>query len=125
MGQPNIKKNYLYSLLYQILTMIIPFITAPYVARVLKTDGVGTYSYTQSYMTYFTMLAALGTSSYGMREIARCRTKKEEYSKKFWEIELLTVFTTIICLIGWIILILFSSEYKIYCKRQIKQCIEK
>ena len=59
MGQPNIKKNYLYSLLYQILTMIIPFITAPYVARVLKTDGVGTYSYTQSYMTYFTMLAAL------------------------------------------------------------------
>ena len=114
MGQPNIKKNYLYSLLYQILTMIIPFITAPYVARVLKTDGVGTYSYTQSYMTYFTMLSALGTSSYGMREIARCRTKKEEYSKKFWEIELLTVFTTIICLIGWIILILFSSEYKIY-----------
>lgn len=114
MSQPSIKKNYIYSLLYQLLTMIIPFITAPYVARVLKADGVGTYSYTQSYMTYFTMLAALGTSSYGMREIARCRTKKEEYSKKFWEIELLTVFTTIICLAGWIILILFSSEYKIY-----------
>lgn len=114
MSQPSVKKNYIYSLLYQILTMIIPFMTAPYVARVLGADGVGTYSYTQSYMTYFTMIAALGTASYGMREIARCRTNKEEYSKKFWEIELLTIFTTIVCLIAWGVLIIFSSKYKIY-----------
>ena len=60
MSQPSVKKNYTYSLLYQILTMIIPFITAPYVARVLGADGVGIYSYTQSYMTYFTLIAALG-----------------------------------------------------------------
>lgn len=114
MNEPSVKKNYIYSLLYQILTMIIPFITAPYVARVLGADGVGTYSYTQSYMTYFTMIATLGTSSYGMREIARCRTDKEKYSKKFWEIELLTIFTTIVCLIAWGVLIIFSSKYQIY-----------
>ena len=114
MSQPSVKKNYTYSLLYQILTMIIPFITAPYVARVLGADGVGIYSYTQSYMTYFTLIAALGTSSYGMREIARCRNDKNEYSKKFWEIELLTILTTAICLIVWLILILFSTKYKIY-----------
>ena len=110
MSQPSVKKNYTYSLLYQILTMIIPFITAPYVARVLGADGVGIYSYTQSYMTYFTLIAALGTSSYGMREIARCRNDKNEYSKKFWEIELLTILTTAICLIVWLILILFSTK---------------
>ena len=114
MSRPSVKKNYIYSLLYQILTMIIPFITAPYVARVLGADGVGIYSYTQSYMTYFTLIAALGTSSYGMREIARCRNDKNEYSKKFWEIELLTILTTAICLIVWFILILFSAKYKIY-----------
>lgn len=49
-----------------------------------------------------------------MREIARCRTDKEKYSKKFWEIELLTIFTTIVCLIAWGVLIIFSSKYQIY-----------
>lgn len=112
--KPSIKKNYLYSLMYQVLTMIIPFITAPYVARVLGADGIGTYSYTQSYMTYFTMVATLGTASYGMREIAQCRNDKAVYSKKFWEIELLTILTTLTCLIVWMILILFSHKYKIY-----------
>lgn len=111
---PSVKKNYIYSLLYQILTMITPFITAPYVARVLGADGVGIYSYTQSYMTYFTMIAALGTSSYGMREIAQCRNNKAQYSKKFWEIELLTVLTTLICLAFWIILVFYSDEYRSY-----------
>lgn len=114
MSKTSIKRNYIYSLLYQLLIIIAPFITTPYVARVLGADGVGIYSYTQSYMTYFTLAAALGTSSYGMREIARCRDRKEEYSKKFWEIELLTVFTTFVCMCIWVILILFSSEYKIY-----------
>ena len=113
-NKPSVKKNYIYSLLYQILTMITPFITAPYVARVLGADGVGIYSYTQSYMTYFTLAAALGTASYGMREIAQCRDRKEEYSKKFWEIELLSVFTTLVCLLAWIVLIVFSSTYKEY-----------
>ena len=114
MNKPSVKKNYIYSLLYQILTMITPFITAPYVSRVLGADGVGIYSYAQSYMTYFTLAAALGTASYGMREIARCRDRKEEYSKKFWEIEILTLFTTFVCLLAWVVLILYSSTYRPY-----------
>lgn len=108
---PSIKRNYIYKLIYEILTMVTPFVTAPYVSRVLGADGVGTYSYTHSYMTYFTMFATLGTSSYGMREIARCRDNKEEYSKKFWEIEIISVFTTLICLGVWQIVIAISSEY--------------
>jgi O-antigen/teichoic acid export membrane protein len=111
---PSVKKNYIYKLLYEILTIIIPFITTPYVSRVLGADGIGVYSYTSSYMTYFTLFAALGTASYGMREIARSRDDKQEYSKKFWEIELLTVFTTMICLCGWLIVICCSSAYRIY-----------
>ena len=44
----NVKKNFIYNLMYQILIMIIPLITAPYLARVIGADGVGTYSYTYS-----------------------------------------------------------------------------
>ena len=39
-------KNYLYNLSYQILILIVPLITTPYVSRVLGAKGVGTFSYT-------------------------------------------------------------------------------
>ena len=113
MKQPNIKRNYVYRLLYEILLVVMPLITTPYIARVLEPDGVGTYSYISSIMTYFTLIAALGTSSYGAREIARHRDNKQESSKLFWEIELMSVCTSIVCLIGWIILVLLSTKYTI------------
>ena len=68
-------------------------------ARIMEADGVGTFSYIQSYMTLFTLTAALGTPTYGMREIAISRNNKIEYSRKFWEIELLTVLTSTVCLL--------------------------
>ena len=54
----SIKLNYIYNVSYQILT---PLITAPYLSRVLKADGIGAYSYTYSLVSYFIMFAALGT----------------------------------------------------------------
>ena len=64
MKTTSIKKNILLSTLYQVLTLLIPFITAPYVSRVLGADGIGSYSYTNSIQLYFSMFAALGTYSY-------------------------------------------------------------
>lgn len=34
-------KNYIYNSIYQILLIVIPIITIPYVARVLGPEGVG------------------------------------------------------------------------------------
>lgn len=110
----SVKKNIILSTMYQILTLIIPFFTAPYISRVIGANGVGVYSYTSSIQTYFSMFAALGTVTYGAREIARNREDEYKRSKLFWEIEILTIMTTAICLIGWIILIGFSGVYKIY-----------
>jgi O-antigen/teichoic acid export membrane protein len=93
---------------------VTPIITAPYISRVLGADGVGVYSYTSSIVTYFTMFAAMGTVSYGTKEIAACRDDKRLMSKTFWEIEIMTLCTTAISLIGFLLLILFSGEYKIY-----------
>ena len=63
----NIRKNYIYNLSFQIFSLLIPFVTAPYVSRVLMPEGVGTYSYVNSIATYFSLFAALGLSSYGTR----------------------------------------------------------
>ncbi len=114
MSQPSIKKNFIYHTFYEVLVVLTPFITTPYIARVLGSTGVGISSYTHSIMAFFTMFAALGTPQYGIREIARHRDNAEETSKLFWEIELLTVFTSGICLVGWIILCFFYREYTPY-----------
>ena len=111
--QPSLKKNIAISTLYQILIIILPLITAPYIARVLGPDQSGVYDYTNSIMTYFAMFAALGTASYGVREIARVRDDVAMRSKLFWEIELMTVMTSTVCIIAWFIFIAITPQYKV------------
>ena len=44
MDNPSIKKNVIISTLYQILSVITPLITAPYISRVIGADGIGEYT---------------------------------------------------------------------------------
>ncbi|MGX8688047.1 MAG: flippase [bacterium] len=113
-NSPSIKLNFVLSTAYQIMIFILPLITKPYFSRVLRPEGLGIYSYTQSYQTYFSMFAALGTMSYGTREISRARDDMERRSRLFWEIELMTVITSTVCLGAWILFILLNEEYRIY-----------
>lgn len=114
MNQPSVRKNYIYRLFYELLILVTPLITAPYVSRVLGADGVGIYSYTSSIMSYFTLFAALGTASYGAREIAQHRDDRQASSKLFWEIEFMTVFTSSVCILAWVVAILMSTNYRPY-----------
>lgn len=107
-------KNYLYNAGYQLLTLITPFITVPYIARVLGPVGVGTNSYTNSIITYFLLIGTLGTTIYGNREIAYHRENIEERSKIFWEIEVLQVVTILVAYILFLIFLSFQKEYKMY-----------
>ena len=113
-NEPSLKKNYIYNLIYQVLTLITPLITTPYVSRILEADGIGIYSYTSAIMAYFTMFAALGTQNYGTREISRNRENKSGLSKTFWGIQSVSMIATLICLIGWGILIAYDDTYKYY-----------
>lgn len=114
MSQPSVKKNYIYNTLYEVLAIIAPLITAPYVSRIFEADGVGIYSYTNAISWYFTMFAALGVRSYGQREIAQHRDDRKTASKLFWELEIMCLSTTLLCLVVWIGLIIFSKNYSAY-----------
>jgi len=108
----DIGSNYLYNLIYQILLMITPLITTPYISRNLGAEGIGLYSYSYSIVTYFTLFQILGTTMYGEREIAY---NKDDYQKMgiiFWNIVSFRFITTIICLIVYIIYIMhFSKDF--------------
>ena len=116
----NPKKNFIYNLIYQILVLIIPLITAPYLARVVGADGVGIYSYTYSIVYYFMLLTLLGVNNYGNRTIAKVRDDKKKLSKTFWSIYLFQLFMGIIMLILYIgYILLFDNKYKLYASIEI------
>lgn len=93
MKKNSIGKNYIYNLIYQLLTIITPLVTMPYVARVLGVENNGIYGYTLSIVTYFLLFGSMGTSMYGQREIAYVQDDKEKRSKVFFEIIIIKVIT--------------------------------
>lgn len=90
-------KNYLYNTSYEIIRLLAPLITTPYISRVLGASGIGAYSYTQSIATYFVLVGAVGTTLYGQREIAYVQKDKERCAETFWEIEIFRFLTSVIC----------------------------
>lgn len=103
-------KNYVFNFISQILTLIVPLITTPYISRVLTEIGVGQYSFSYSIITYFILFANLGFATYGQREIAKANGDKEKISKTFYEIFILRIVTT---LLSFIVLfsILFTTGF--------------
>ena len=114
MSKKSIKKNYIYNLMYQILVMILPLVTTPYLARVLGAENIGIYSYTLSITTYFILFGSLGIAMYGQREIAYVQENVKNRSKIFKEIFLLRLITMTISLIVFYFVFCRNGEYKTY-----------
>lgn len=100
MNKKSIKKNYIYNLAYQILILIVPLITTPYISRVLGAERVGDVSYVESIVAYFVLFGTPGVAILGQREISYAQDDVEKRTKVFWDIktlEMITSFTALIC----------------------------
>ncbi len=80
----SLKLNYAYQAAWQLLLIVVPILTTPYLSRVLGASQIGVYSVTYSVANYFVMFATLGMSTYGVRLIASCGDSRKERSRKFW-----------------------------------------
>lgn len=112
-----IVRNYFYNILYQLLNILIPIMTIPYISRVLGPSGIGINSYTNSIISYFVLLANLGVNLYGNRMIALVKSDKKRLSIEFFEIYLSTlIFSLFSYALFWFFFIFFSnhSRYLIY-----------
>ena len=114
MAKKSIKKNYIYNLTYQILAILTPLITAPYLSRVLGADGVGTYSYIESVSSYFVLFATLGLTTFGQREISYVQEDREKRSIIFWETNIIELVATLISIVVYVIFSLTHSNWQLY-----------
>ena len=115
MRNKKLVKNYIYNTLYQILLIVSPLITTPYISRVLGVTNIGIYQYSQSIASYFVLIGAVGTTLYGQREIAYLQDKPKERSRAFWEIEIFRLVSSLLCaLIYFLIFCTHGSYSEIY-----------
>lgn len=106
----SVKKNFIYNFTFQVILLLIPLLTAPYISRVLGADNIGKYSYATAMATYFTIVATFGSTIYGQRLIAFKRNEKSELSEAFWDIFWFRLFSgTIFLGLYYIYLGIFSQ----------------
>lgn len=87
-------KNYLYNLSYQILTIILPIITVPYVTRIFTSEALGNYVFYNSIVSYFSLFAMLGIGVYGTKQIAAA----SDVSSTFWNVYAIQLIASLLAL---------------------------
>lgn len=97
MAKRSLAVNSIYSMIYKLLNVLFPLITATYAARTLLADGVGKVSFAQNIVQYFLVIAALGIPNYGIREIAKRQDDPESTDRVFTELFLINAVSTAAC----------------------------
>lgn len=116
MKKNSITKNVAYNLIYQVLTVLLPLITTPYLSRSLGSEPIGIYGFTLSIVTYFVLFGSLGTTMYGQREIAKEQNSKKKYSMTFWEVTILRILAMIVSMALFYIFFCRNGNYTLYYK---------
>lgn len=109
----SLKQNLAYNVIFEVVTLLFPLITAPYVSRAIGPEGIGLASYVNSITRYFVIFAMLGIAKYGNRTIAQVRDDKDKLSQTFcnlYAVQILVASLSI--LIFCIYFIGFNQRYR-------------
>lgn len=101
-----------------VLNILFPLITFPYVSRILTVDGIGIYNFSNSFVSYFLLIAALGVGTYAIREGAKYRDNIKKLSQFASEVFTINIYSTIVAYI-----ILFLCLIIFYKLRSYTVCV--
>ena len=78
MKEKSIKLNAVLNVMKTVLSLVFPLITFPYITRVLQVNAIGKYDFSVSVISYFSLIAALGITTYAVREGTKYRGDQEK-----------------------------------------------
>lgn len=110
----NINSNAVFNTIKSIFSIIYPLISFPYIARVLGTDNVGKINFGSSVVSYISLIASLGVSTYAIRECSKVRSDKEKLNKTASEILSINLMSNVIAYMVLIILLIFAKPLENY-----------
>ena len=110
----SMKKNAFLNGFKNILNLLFPLVTFPYVSKVLNVQGIGQYNFSQATVSYFSLIAGLGISSYAIREGSKYRDRKKEFNIFASEVLLCNIISTIIAYLLLGVCMLVINKLKAY-----------
>lgn len=102
-GEKSVAVNLVANGIKTLMSVLFPLITFPYASRILGAEGIGKVNYASSIISYFSLAAALGISTYAVREGARIRNNRQKFNQFTKEMLRINVLTTLITYIGFCI----------------------
>lgn len=114
MKETSVKRNFIYQMFYEIFVIILPFITSPYIARVIGAEGLGIYSYSYSIAYYFILFSMLGLKNYGNRAIAQSRYNTEKLNETFSNILALHIVVSTLCTVVYFVYVCNLQHDRLY-----------
>ena len=105
-----VKKNFIMNFILTAANFIFPIVTFPYVSRILLAEGTGKVAFAASIASYFSMIAALGIPTYGIRACARIRDDKDKLNKTVQELLIIHMSATSLALMFYFISVFIVPE---------------
>lgn len=110
----SLKRNAVLNSARVILRLLFSLISVPYVSRTLGVEGVGAYSFSASIVSYFSLIAQLGIESFAVREGAKYRENRKEFSNFASEIFTINAMSTLLSYILLFICLAFVQKFADY-----------
>jgi len=107
----SLKVNSIFSALYQLLTLLAPIITTPYISRIFSPSTIGNYNYYYSILGYFTLFSAFGFVELGTKVIAENRDDLYKKSQVFYSVFLAKALMSLLCLVAYLVITISIFYY--------------
>jgi len=108
-----LEKNFMWMAAANILSSLFSITLFIYLARTLRAEAFGMVSYAHSFIFYLLNFVDLGLSTYGIREIAKNKTRVSEYVSEIVSFKLLIASSLFIVLMSAIFLFSPSASFSI------------
>lgn len=111
-----LKKNIVYSSILTVSNYLFPFLTYPYISRVLGVTNIGICNFIDSIINYYILFSMMGMGTIAIRAIANNKNDDGKLSKTFSSLFLLNSISTII-----VLCVLIASIYIVPTLYQYKE----
>lgn len=110
----SLKFNAFVNGLRTVLNLIFPLITFPYISRVLSVEEIGKYNFSDSIVSYFLLIAALGINQYAVREGTQFRNSQMNIDQFASRVFSVNVISTVVSYVALGILLLCFNKLHSY-----------
>lgn len=108
----SLQLNMLLNSIKNLMTIVFPLLSFPYVSRVLGVESLGRYNFAASVITYIALLAGLGVESYAIREGAKVRDDREKINDLANQVFSINMVSTLLAYLILAILIIVVPKFQ-------------